>query len=174
MSEKLLIARIGKSVALKGQNRLTLDTDFPGQFKKGASFTTKRGTLVIESYNAERGLVKFEGINTPEDAKKLTHLELFTTVEDTKENCSLKEDEHFWFDIEGCEVYEGELLLGVVDSIDRINVTDYLLVNTDKDLVAKELPKLFMVPYLDNFIINADVENKKIFVTGAFDILEAS
>ncbi len=174
MNEKLYIAKVGKSVALKGENRLILDTDFPGQFAKGATFETKRGTLTVEYYNEARGLIKFEGVNTPEDAKKLTNLELFTTIDKTKEQCELEEGEHFWFDIVGCEVFEEGTLLGKVSQIDRLGPTDYIVIDTDETLVAQKYVKSFMIPYIDRFIVETDVENKRIDVEGGFDILEAS
>lgn len=175
MDATLYIAKIGKSVGLKGENRLITDTDFPEQFKKGSLFTTnKNTTLTVEKYNHQRGVVKFEGVNTPEDAKKITNQELYTTKEATAELCTLKKNEYYWYDIEGCEVYENGVHLGTVDSLDRISITDYLVLNTSSELVEKKLAKLFMIPYIDTFIVSTDIEAKKIEVTGAYDILEAS
>lgn len=174
MKDSVYIAKLGKTVGLFGENRLILDSDFPEQFYKGAKFETKRGTLVVENYNEERGLIKFVGIGTREDSRKLTNLELFTNEAATKENCSLSEGEFFWFDIVDCSVYEGEQLLGVVSSVERLEPTDYLMIKTDKVLLEKECAKSFMVPYIDHFILKTDIENKRIEVTGGLDILEAS
>ena len=174
MESTLYVAKVGKSVGLQGENRLITDTDFPEQFKKGSTFSTKRQTLTVERYNEKRGVVKFEGINTSEDAKKITNLELYTTLEATKAMCGLKKDEFFYFDIIGCEVFEGGVDLGKVNDIERINVTDYLVIDTHESLVAQKNPKLFLIPYIDNFVKTTDVENKKIEVSGGIDILEAS
>ena len=174
MSEKVYIGKVGKSVALKGENRFIADTDFPEQFHKGASFETKKGTLIIESFDQNRSLIKFEGVNTPDDAKKLTNLELYTTLDATKERCDLEEGEYFWFDVIGCEVFDNNKLLGQVESIERINVTDYLLITTDSALRAQKYPKVFMIPFIDKFIEHEDVQNKRIDVEGGLDILEAS
>ena len=174
MDSTLYVAKVGKSVGLKGENRLITDTDFPEQFKKGSSFTTKRQTLTVERYNHKRGVVKFEGINGPEDAKKITNLELFTTLEATKALCDLKKDEFFYFDIIGCEVFEGDTNLGKVKEIERINMTDYLVIDTYDALVEQKNPKSFLIPYIENFVKNTNVEEKKITVEGGLDILEAS
>lgn len=175
MDATLYIGKIGKSVGLKGENRLITDTDFPEQFKKGSSFTTnKKTTLTVEKYNHQRGVVKFEGVNTPEDAKRITNQELYTTKEATAELCKLKKDEYYWYDIVGCDVYEDGLHLGTVDSLDRISITDYIVLNTSSELIEKELSKTFMIPYIDNFIVSTDIEAKKIEVKGGLDILEAS
>lgn len=174
MKNSVYIAKLGKSVGLFGENRLILDSDFPEQFYKGAKFETKRGILVVEHYNEDRGLIKFVGVGTREDSRKLTNLELFTNEAATKENCDLNEGEFFWFDIEGCSVYEDEQLLGVVASVERLEPTDYLMITTDNVLVEKENAKSFMIPYIDNFIVKTDVDGKRIDVTGGLDILEAS
>ena len=174
MESTLYVAKVGKSVGLQGENRLITDTDFPEQFKKGSTFTTKRQTLTVERYNEKRGVVKFEGINSSEDAKKITNLELFTTLEATKALCDLKKDEFYYFDIIGCEVFEGDVSLGKVNEIERINATDYLVIDTSAALVEKENPKLFLIPYIDNFVKITNVDEKKITVEGGLDILEAS
>jgi len=174
LKDKVYIAKVGKSVGLMGENRLILDSDFPEQFFEGASFETKRGTLVVASYNENRGLVKFQGIGTREDAKKLTNLELFTSQEATKENCSLQEGEYFWFDVIDCSVYENDTLLGVVSSVERLEPTDYLMIKTDSKLIEQNNAKSFMIPYIDHFVIETNIKDKRIDVKGGFDILEAS
>ncbi|WP_198305176.1 ribosome maturation factor RimM [Arcobacter vandammei] len=173
---KVYVAKLGKAVGLQGHLRLFIDSDFPEQFKKGAIFTTNRGlTLKVLEYNANKDLVRFEEYLDIDLAKKLTNSELFTTEEATKEFCKLKENEHFWFDLISCEIYEDELLLGCVKDIHRYPLNDYLEVQTSKELIEKGLPKTFLVPHIfDSFIQKIEIENKKIFVKNAFDILENS
>jgi len=171
---KFQVAKLGKAVGLHGEMKLHLKTDFPEQFKPGASFDSKRGELVIETYNSERDLVKFKTYNSPQDAKRLTNLDLFTTEEKTREEITLDAGQYFWFDIVGASVYEADLLLGKVAEIERLGTTDYLKLETDKDLVSKKMPNSFLIPYLDNFVLEVDTETKIIKVQGGFDILEAS
>ena len=171
---KFQVAKLGKAVGLHGEMKLHLKTDFPEQFKPGASFDSKRGELVIETYNPERDLVKFKSYNSPQDAKRLTNLDLFTTEEKTREEITLDAGQYFWFDIVGASVYEADLLLGKVAEIERLGTTDYLKLETDKDLVSKKMPNSFLIPYLDNFVLEVDTETKIIKVQGGFDILEAS
>jgi 16S rRNA processing protein RimM len=71
-------------------------------------------------------------------------------------------------------VFEEEMPLGTVVEVERILDNDYLKIKTDEALVEKKLPKTFLIPYLDNFVKEVDVENKTIHVSGAYDILEAS
>lgn len=58
--------------------------------------------------------------------------------------------------------------------IERIGAVDYLIVQTDP-LLQKELGiKRFLVPYIDRFVLLADVKNRLVECSGAKGILEAS
>lgn len=174
-STLLHVATIGRTVALKGDMKLNLFTDFPEQFAKNATFMMENGsTITLASYNPERELVHIVGYDTPETAKTLTNAKLYTTYEATRERCKLKEGEHFWFDLIGLAIFEGDVSLGVLDEIERIGPQDYLLVKTHSALVAKGLPETFLIPYIDRFVLKADLEAKKIMVDGGLDLLEAS
>ncbi|MCT7467551.1 ribosome maturation factor RimM [Aliarcobacter cryaerophilus] len=173
---KVYVAKLGKTVGLQGHLRLFIDSDFPEQFKKGATFTTNKNLIlkVIEC-NLNKDLIKFENYEDVDLAKKLTNSELFTSQEATKEYCKLKENEFFWFDLISCEIFENGLLLGKVKDIHRYPLNDYLEVETSSELISKQLPKVFLIPHIfDKFIEKVDIENKKIFVKNAFDILENS
>ncbi len=173
--ELLHIATLGKSVGLKGDMKLHIKTDFPEQFKKNATFyITPETKITIENVNFQRGTIKLSGYNTPEEAKKLTNAKLHATIEQTRKECKLEDGEHFWFDIEGCLVYEDGLFLGKVIEIERILDTDYLKIKTADELVAQKLPKSFLLPYNEHFIKSVDTKEKKIEAIGAYDILEAS
>lgn len=175
-SSKLLhIATIGKSVGLKGDMKLHIKSDFPEQFKKGTSFfINEKESLTISDINHERALVRFFGYSSPQESKKLTNKQLYTTIERTRDECHLEEGEYFWFDIEGCSVVEDGEVLGVVEELERISVTNYLNIKTDEKLVEKGFAKNFLVPFNKPFTLNTDIGKKVITVSGGMDILEAS
>jgi len=173
--EKIYIAKIGRTVGLKGQQKLIIDTDFPEQFKKNTKLTTdKNQELIIETYNATSNVVKFVGIDSIEAAKKLTNRQLFVSSEDTRENCKLNDKQFFWFDMIGCEVKENDQILGTVSDIQRMPLSDYLMIETDKKLVDEGFSNSFLLPYLDTYILSVDIDNKTILTQDAKDILEAS
>ncbi len=176
LSNKLLhIATIGKTVGLGGDMKLHLKSDFPEQFKKGASFfINENDSIAISDINHERGLIRFSGYNSPEDAKKLTNKNLYTTIERTRKECHLDKGEYFWFDIEGCSVVEDGKVLGTVDELDRMGIANYLCIITDEALVKSGFAKSFLLPFREPFTINTDIKEKIITVIGAMDILEAS
>jgi len=169
---KIPIAKIGKSYGIKGWQKIHLLTDFPEQFKKDKTFPSDKIDLTIEKIDLKRGLVKFKGIDTPEDAKKLINRMLYSTKEQTKEDIKLKENEYFWFDIIGCDVYENGELLGRVKEIERANEADYLVINTNPELIEKKYPKRFLIDF-KRHVKDVDVENKKIEADGAKVLLES-
>ncbi len=175
--EKIYVAKLGKSVGLKGQMRIYIESDFPEQFKKGVSFTTnKNKTLTVESINQSFDTVKFVGIDSVEDTKIFINSLLFTTEEESKKNCKLNKKQFFWFEIEGCTVIENGIILGKVTEINRFPTDDYMYIDTDKELLSKDpkTAKSFLLPYNDTYIVSVDIEKKMITVQNGFDILAAS
>lgn len=175
-NEEIYIGKLGKTVGLDGSMKVYIDSDFPEQFKKGASFATnKKTTLTVQSYNPTREVCKFVGVNTIDDAKKLVNQQLFTTLEQTRENCVLEEHEFFWFDLIGCKIVDtNNLLLGVVKDIQRLPSSDYFEVITDNSLVEKELPKTFLIPYVPQYVERIELETKTIHTKDCMGILENS
>ena len=171
MKNNIPIAKIGKSYGVKGWVKIHLLTDFPEQFKAGATFQADKTTLTIEHINRKNNTIKFVGFNTPEEAKKLTNRQLYSNEEQSKEDIKLKKDEWFWFDIIGCEVYEDDKLLGVVEDINRINDIDYIVVSINEDLGYKQKRYLFD---FKKHIIDVDISNKQLLVQNTRPILESS
>ncbi len=176
MNDKVYIAKIGKTVGLKGQLKLHIDSDFPEQFSKNAQFiTNKNTTLTIESFNKTNNIVKFIDLDTIDEAKKVINQQLFTNIQNTKDNCILNKNQYFWFDLIECELIEEDIKLGKIIDIHRYPISDYLEIQTNTTLVnEKDLAKSFLVPYIDEYILDVNIEEKIILVKGAFDILEAS
>ncbi|PIF04524.1 MAG: 16S rRNA processing protein RimM [Arcobacter sp.] len=173
--DKIYIAKIGRAVGLKGQQKLIIDTDFPEQFKKNKKLITdKNQELIIQTYNPTNNVVKFFGIDSVEDAKKLTNRELFVSSEDTRDSCSLGEKQFFWFDIIDCIIKENDEILGKVSDIQRMPLSDYLMIKTDSQLIKKGFATSFLVPYLDTYILFVDIEKKLIITQNTKDLLEAS
>lgn len=174
-SELLEVAILGKTIGLKGALKLHNRSDFPDQFKKGAVFIDKFGNpLKIKSYNLANSSVIFENFEDINLAKTLVNTTIFRSLEDTKKYCKFKKDEYLYCEIIGNLVYEGEILLGkVVDILE--SGSGYILgIQTDISLTKDGLPKEFYIPYLDNFILSVDLENKKILAQNSLEILKNS
>jgi len=168
------IAQIGRTIGLWGDLKLNLHTDFPEQFKIGSTFKSDRGPLTISDVNFKRGTIRFQGYESIDSAKKLTNAKIYTDLEKTKENCNLQGGQHFWFDILGCKVVQDDEIIGVVEDIQRMVDTDYLSIKTEKSLVEAGMAQTFLLPYIERYIIKADIAEKTIYTQDAKDILEAS
>ncbi|MEA1953535.1 MAG: ribosome maturation factor RimM [Campylobacterota bacterium] len=169
-----LIAQIGRTIGLWGDLKFHLYTDFPEQFKIGNTYKSNRGNLTIADVNFTRGIIRFTGYESIDSAKKLTNTKLFADEKETKQNCDLKEGEHFWFDIIGCKVKQNDELMGQIADIQRMGDTDYLLIQTDEVLVKAGFSKTFLIPYIDRYVLKADLVEKVVYMQDAKDILEAS
>ena len=173
-NDDALIAQIGRTIGLWGDLKFHIHTDFPEQFKVGNTYRSNRGDLTIADINFTRGIVKFRGYESIDSAKKLTNTKIYANIEQTKENCDLKEGQHFWFDVIGCSVKQDDEVLGLIEDIQRMGDTDYLILKTDDALVKAELPKTFLIPYIDRYVLNVEIDEKTVYVQDAKDILEAS
>ncbi len=173
--QRFFIAQVGKTHGLHGDLKLHLHTDFPEQFQVGYTFQSSAGPLRIKRIDLKRGIVAFEGYEGVDYAKKLTNAKLYATLEETKERCQLKEGEHFWFDIEGCDLIDdsGERL-GKIVEMQRLADVNYMFIETDDALVQEGLSKSFLVPYIDRYVTTTDVDAKEVHVRDAKAILEAS
>lgn len=174
-SDLIKVAQIGKTVGLRGDLKLHLHTDFPEQFKKDkVFFKNDFSNLIIENYNPQRGIVKFVGFNTKEYASILTNQFLYTTFEDSQKNCILEDDEYFWFDMMNAKVFENDMCLGEVTDIQRFDPDDFLVVKTDTNLQDASLPKQFLIPYIDRYIVDFDKDSKTLHTKDTLDILKSS
>lgn len=166
--ELIEVAKLGKVVGLDGYIKLHNLSDFAEQFKKNASFlTNKQETLTIEKFDNARGIVKFVGISDRDTASKYVNTILQTTIQKTKEQIKLNKDEFFWFDIVGSFVIEDDKMLGVVEEIERIGAQDYFKVKTDESYDKNSYLEYFLVPYIDRYVLEVDIENRKIFTKDA-------
>ena len=169
------VATIGRCVGLKGYLKLHNKSDFPEQFKKGATFFDKNNDqLVIKDYNRQKELVLFENFDDLDLAKTLVNRTIYTTKELTRKKCKLKKDEFFQFDIIGLKVIESGEILGIVEDIQDNFANSLLYIKTDEKLIMSGNPKNFYIPYLEHFIISVNLDNEEILVKGARDILENS
>ena len=90
-------------------------------------------------------------------------------------DCALKEGEFFWFDMIDANVIDDNgLLLGIVEEIERIATTDYLVIQTSEALVKQGHVKQFYLPYIDRYIRLFDKEKQEIYTKDGLGILENS
>lgn len=171
--ELIEVAKLGKVVGLKGYIRLHSLSDFDEQFKKNSTYITDNfGTLTIDNYDRQKQIVLFCGVSNRDEASKYVNVTLKTTKELTREQFDLKEGEFFWFDIIGCQIIEDNNKIGHVENIDRIGTQDFLHVRSDNSYIQLGYKTNFLIPYIDRYIKNVDIKNKKIITVDAKYFLE--
>lgn len=160
------VAKIGKTHGVRGFMKLHLLGDFPEFLEKNKEYFLQmphsmadksiEKILILEQFSSENSLAKFENYNSPESAKALIGGILCTTKQKCKEANLLKENEFFWFELIGAEVRENGEILGSVFEIERGGAQDFLIIKTTKKLCEQGLPKTFLLPYCERYILKVD------------------
>ncbi len=184
-SQVVCVGRFGKSIGLNGDIRVSLLTDFPESLDNGvilyirwhnAMFaidnifnTTKclddkniskqksyYFPITIRLFNKLKGTMRIHEVKSREDLNCLKNLIFYSTIEDTRKICNLDNNEFFYFDIIGMEVIENDICIGIVQDIQEIANTHYLV-----------LDKNFLIPYIDRYVIKVCVDKRHILTQDA-------
>jgi len=171
------VAKIGKSVGLDGKLRLHILSDFTEQFQKGSEYFLDNTNTKITIKSYQNGRVAFEGIDNVDEAKPLTNKLLYVDKQSSMQECNLKDNEFFYFDIIGCDILENNQTIGKITDINRYANIDYLSIQTTKELVSEyakqdiKIPSNFLLPYQDKYIKKVDIATKQIIVENAKEVL---
>ena len=158
---RLKVGKIVNTHSLRGEVKFIASTDFEEErFKKGSKLLITRGKqvieeVVVESYRSHKNslLVKFEGIDSINEAEKFKNLQLKVDSENISE---LEENEFYFHEIIGCRVFdENNMLLGEVVEILTPGANDVWVIKGEN---GKEI----LIPYIADVVKNVDVQNKKI------------
>ena len=117
--------------------------------------TRKEYEIEEVKYHKEMVLIKFKGIENPEDANLLRNYYL---VVDRDEEEPLEEGTYYIVDMIGLDVYtdEGEKL-GILDDVFNSGSSDIYV-------VKNELGKQILLPAIEDVIKNIDMEQRKMIV----------
>lgn len=165
MSE-VLVAKLGKTVGLKGFVKFHSQSDFEELFKPGLILRDKSGrSYEIKDFDAKNMQARFLGFESIELAKALVNTQLYQSEEESRKLCKLEKDEYFYFDVIGCEVYEeGDSLGRIIDILEQ-GPSFLLKIKGEKE---------FFIPYVDKYILEVDITNKRLKTKEAKAILENS
>ncbi|MGX7111241.1 ribosome maturation factor RimM [Gemella cuniculi] len=158
---RLKVGKIVNTHSLKGELKVISSTDFEEKrFSKGNKLLITRGNqlikeVVVENYRQHKNslLVKFEEINSIEEAEKLKNLQIKIDVENTEE---LGENEFYFHEIIGCKVFdENAKFLGEIIEILTPGANDVWVIKNEQ---GKEV----LIPYIEDVVKNIDIKNKKV------------
>jgi 16S rRNA processing protein RimM len=161
----ITIGKLGKSRGISGEIWVTVFSDFPERFVDLTEvFLRGRGSWEkrkLESARLVSGrpVLKFEGVDTPEDASRLTNRELAVTRDEVVE---LPEGMFYIFDLIGCRVFAGE---NGDDLGEVIDVRQYPA--NDAYVIRMNDGRLMSLAAVVQFIKHVDVEKKQIVIDSA-------
>ncbi|WP_214768599.1 MULTISPECIES: ribosome maturation factor RimM [unclassified Exiguobacterium] len=165
----LEVAKIANTHGLKGELKLLASTDFPEErFKVGNDvFLEMEGTyvpLTVSSYRKHKQfvMVTFKGMHHINDVEKYKGMKLFVQPEVLQE---LGENEYYYHEIIGCDVYDGDEKIGVVSEILETGAND---VWTIKRPGKKDV----LIPYIEQVVASIDVQEKRIQITPLPGLIE--
>lgn len=158
---RLKVGKIVNTHSLKGEVKVISSTDFEEErFKKGSKLLITRGNqlireVVVQSYRNHKNflLVKFEGIDSVEEAEKLKNLQIKI---DSDEVGELEENEFYFHQIIGCEVFdENDRNLGEIIDILTPGANDVWVIKGEE---GKEI----LIPYIEDVVKQIDITSKKV------------
>ena len=164
------LGKIVKKYSFKGELLVKLDTDNPSIYTKMESvFIDKNKSLIpffIERSSLHKSTllrVKFEDIDSEEDADKLLKSELYLPLEFLPQ---LTGNKFYYHEIFGFEAED--LSFGLVGIVKGVNdTTNQAILEIDRN--GSEI----LIPLIDDFITSVDREQKKIILAvpeGLIDI----
>jgi 16S rRNA processing protein RimM len=177
----VVLAHLLRPQGRKGEVLGELFTDFPERFEDHSRvFLAKPGfdgdeaearAAEVESFwlpvgrNQGRVVLKFCGIETISDAEIIANMDVIIP---RKERLALDDESVYISELVGCTVYDGTLLVGVVEDVQfamtadgarRIDDAAPLLAVTSVD--GDEI----LIPYAKAFLVSVDTEAKRIEMT---------
>ena len=160
--EYLRLGKIIDSFSLDGTLKILSSTYFSEKrYQKGnviylvsPSGEKEEAKVLSHRSSKEIDFVKVDNINTKEEA--LERKGWF--VEAIKDNSVLSKNEYYFSDLEKCDVYdEQSRLLGKVKLVEEFPAQITLR-------VARNDKPDFFVPFIDEFIVSVDINEKKIVI----------
>ena len=162
MAEKVSIGRIRGYHGLKGYVRMQPYFDFPGRVKALSRVYVEEALYTLEDIReaGQAWLVKFEGLNTREEAEVLQGKEVRVPQE---ERFPLPSGHFYVDDLVGMEVYQDTgRFLGRIKEVLKTGANDVYVIQSPPD--AGELPKEILFPALKHLVVSFELQEKKAVV----------
>lgn len=157
--DEVLIGEVLRPHGLSGEFRVYPVTNNPKRFLKLQEVilrhgkTNQRFKVIKARLQMENVLLAVEGIDSPEQAEKYRGWEVRI---DRSEVPPLKEG-WYYFELEGMQVYQGEVLLGILSQVLETGANDVYIVKGNK---GEEI----CVPALKSVVQHVDVPGKRMDV----------
>ena len=161
MEERFQVGVITSTHGIKGEVKVFPTTDNVKRFKKNMEIILDTGKedilLTVESVKFFKQFVilKFKGIDNINDVEKYKGYDLLIEVDGSDD------EDYYYYELEGCNVYYNDELVGVVSEILETEAHEILRIK------RKGLDDV-LIPYVERFIVDVDVDEKRIDI----DVIE--
>lgn len=165
MTEYITVGKLGRTRGVEGEIYITPMTDFPERFLDMTSIMVKTNLgwedkkIASTRLISGRPVIKFSGINNPEDARILTNCEVGVPKDKV---VKLPEDQFYIFDLVGLEVFDcnNNDLIGKIVAVETYPANDVYVIES----AAGE--KLYC-PVVKTFVKDISLETGKVLVDPA-------
>ena len=160
--EKVLIGKVGSPVGIKGEFRVNLYSQDPGNLKEGKVLLLERADKSIRAaiervrYQKDRPVIKLEGLDDRNAAEDIRGMDVSIRACDMEE---LPEGEHYVRDLIGCRVVD--IAQGAAgEGGAEIGVLADVIQNTAQSILDVKAPdgKSVLIPAVDAFLRSIDEE----------------
>ena len=168
--EWIMVGLVKRAHGTRGEMLVMSLTDVPGRFAEGHRLylarkrTDERREVTVESSReSDRGpLVKLAGVETREAAQELFGASLFIPAGEIGEPGPGRFYTH---EIEGCEVYEEDRLVGTVTRLSESSKANPYI-----EIEESASGKTILIPFVRQAILSIDVGNRRIQIAGGFAV----
>ncbi|MBQ6930033.1 MAG: 16S rRNA processing protein RimM [Oscillospiraceae bacterium] len=145
---------------IKGEVKVYPWADYPEFLEEFDRFYIKVNKMHYKAFDAEEVrchknmvLIKFEGIDTVEQAREL----IGKVINLDRDEIELEEGTYFIEDLMGCTVINDDTdeTVGTVKAVDNFGASDVYTIEADDG-------KEYMFPAVDEFIVSTDIDKKEI------------
>ncbi|UWG99270.1 ribosome maturation factor RimM [Dehalobacter sp. DCM] len=157
--DRVIIGEVLKPHGIKGQIKVYPITDNVDRFKTLKTVFLVQGQKEIEFSVREVRIdpkqivyITLDGISTPEDVEKYRGFE----VRVDRSEVPPLQDRWYYFELEGMQVYENDVLLGTLTSVIETGANDVYLVKDGKREIC--------IPALKSVVKRVDVAEKRMDV----------
>lgn len=153
------LGEVIKTHGLKGEVSISLEVDFPDEYQNLESvFLEQQGKLVpffIDTIqiNRDKALVKFEDIDSLDDARAIVKSKLYLPLNNLPE---LESGQYYYHDLINCMVFEDDAELGLIKEVIDLNGNQLLVVIVNE--------KEILIPLMDEILTHVDISAKKVKV----------
>lgn len=161
----IVVGKLGRPRGLEGDIYVTPLTDFPDRFDGLTEILVRTPNgwesmkLVQTDFISGRAVLRFEGVNNPEQASQMTNRELAVPRDQV---VGLPEGQHYIFDIIGCQVFDDETgqELGKLVDVRQLPANDVYVIESpdgERRLLAA----------VKHYVKNIDLDRRRISISSS-------